>query len=414
MRNLFDQYNAPENRLTHALGCCLQRDGRLLRAFVRWVTGRRHLAWRQLEVLEQQVPGLPMSASDDDECGLPDLWIHGDEDWSLIVESKVMAKVSADQLRRHKRTAERNGFTNIDLVVLAPAIPPHRVKNVLYFTWPQVYCWLRRQAKYSQWAACMSDYMEIAETRMSNDGYLGDESLTEFDGIPFGTEHPYTYREAKRVIRLALEELRRRRDLRKLGMDPEGEGRPAITGRDGSAVWDFIPLRAAKGNPSFTSCPHLTLGIQSMRTIVVVTLPNAVPATMRGQLIDLGIDGFANLIQQMEKGISKALRGISRAYPYLEAVQRHFPSQRSSGIEDARLEFDLRTAVKSSKSPVKQQVQWMEAVFAALSSKRSNLQLAVGAVLPYIDPRLHSRGVLDVIAGIWIGCKPWIKTILDN
>lgn len=43
MRNIFDQYDAPENQLTHALGCCLQHDRRLLKQFVIWVTGRRNL-----------------------------------------------------------------------------------------------------------------------------------------------------------------------------------------------------------------------------------------------------------------------------------------------------------------------------------------------------------------------------------
>ncbi len=257
MRNLFDQYNAPENRLTHAFGCCLQRDRRLLRAFVRWVTGRRHLAWDQLEVLEQQVPGLPVSVSDDDENGLPDLWIHGDGDWSLIIESKVMAKVSTAQLARHRSTARRNGFTDIDLVVVAPSAPLHQAENVTYLTWPQLYCWLRKQARESTWAACMTDYMEIAEARMTTDGYLGDQAITVFDGIPFGPDHPYTYREGKRVLKLALEELRKRNDLRKLGMDSDGAGRPAITGREGTGVWDFLPLHQARGKPNFTSCPHL-------------------------------------------------------------------------------------------------------------------------------------------------------------
>ena len=35
MRSFLDQYDAPENRLTHPLGCCLERDGRLLRRFTR-------------------------------------------------------------------------------------------------------------------------------------------------------------------------------------------------------------------------------------------------------------------------------------------------------------------------------------------------------------------------------------------
>jgi hypothetical protein len=37
MRNLFDQYNQPENRLSHALAVCLSEDRRLLTRFLRWI-----------------------------------------------------------------------------------------------------------------------------------------------------------------------------------------------------------------------------------------------------------------------------------------------------------------------------------------------------------------------------------------
>jgi len=37
LRNLFDQFSARENRLTHALVCALDRDSRLLRAFLKKV-----------------------------------------------------------------------------------------------------------------------------------------------------------------------------------------------------------------------------------------------------------------------------------------------------------------------------------------------------------------------------------------
>ena len=48
----------------------------------------------------------------------------------------------------------------------------------------------------------------------------------------------------------------------------------------------------------------------------------------------------------------------------------------------------------------------------ALSAKRSNLQVAIGAFLPYGDSHMHARGILEVIAGVWVGCKPWLTTIL--
>jgi hypothetical protein len=213
MRSIFDQYETPENRLTHALGCCLERAPRLLRNFIRWATGKRKLPAGRLSILEQQVPGAPVAPAEDGESGLPDLWIHDQGTWSLIVESKVKAKISAAQLRRHLKTAQRNGFTDATLLVLAPTIPAHRLPGVIYHTWPEVYVWIRRQARESEWAACMADYMEVAEARMTADGYLGDKPLTEFDGIPFGPDHPYTYREAKRVLKLAMDELQNRPDL---------------------------------------------------------------------------------------------------------------------------------------------------------------------------------------------------------
>ena len=414
MRSIFDQYDAPENRLTHALGCCLERDRRLRRTFIRWATGKRRIPKGQLTVLEQQVPGTSVVHGENEESGLPDLWIHDQDTWSLIVESKVKAKVSTAQLHRHRRTAQRNGFTDITLLVIAPRTPTYRMEDVVYRTWPQVYVWMRCQAKRSEWAACMAEYMETAEARMTAEGYLGDEPLTEFDGIPFGPDHPYTYREAKRVLKLAMDELRTRPELRKLGIDPARPGRPAITGRDDPFVWDFLPLKAAKSKASFTSYPHLTLSIQARRTIVVVALPNAGPASMRRNLTSLGVEGFAALVKQVEKGVSKAIRPVGNAYPFLEAIQRHYPSQRSSAVTDARLEFDLRTAEGDDKARVKKQPQWQEMVFQILSAKRSNLQVAIGAALPYDDKRMHSRDVLDVIAGVWVGCRPWLKRILAS
>ena len=415
MRSIFDQYDAPENRLTHALGCCLERDPRLLRQFIRWVRPGAAVPMGRVEVLEQQVPGTPAASWDEDESkGLPDLWIHGQGDWCLLVESKVQAKVSANQLRRHVRTAEHNGFTDIGLLVLAPKIPSRQLPNVTYRTWPDLYVWLRRRARKSVWAACLGEYMEIAEARMIADGYLSDEPLTKFDGIPFGPDHPYTYREAKRVLRLAMAELRQRSDLRRrLDMDPKGAGRPAITGREGTSVWDFLRFTKAR-KLNFTAYPHLTLGIRTQSVLVYVTLPNGAPAYMRRNLTRRGFAEFVALVGQVEAGISKVLKPIRGACPRMEANQRHYPSQRAAPIVDASLEFNPQTAGGSHRPNVKTQPQWAEAIFRSLSHKRSNLQVGIGAVLPYGDPHLCSSGVLDVIAGVWIACRPWIRTVLEK
>ena len=51
MRNLFDQYDQPENRLSHALAVCLNEDRRLLTKFLAWMAdangldGHRQWVW---------------------------------------------------------------------------------------------------------------------------------------------------------------------------------------------------------------------------------------------------------------------------------------------------------------------------------------------------------------------------------
>jgi len=51
--------------------------------------------------------------------------------------------------------------------------------------------------------------MEILEVKLTNDGYLKEGILTVFSGIPFTEDSPYNYPEAKRLIKLAMEDLRR-------------------------------------------------------------------------------------------------------------------------------------------------------------------------------------------------------------
>lgn len=119
MRNLFDQYSQQENRLTHALAVCLDEDRKLLRDFLRWIGVRPPIRADALEIVEQGVPGdVPDSEDEVERRGLPDVVIHDDERWCVIIESKVAAALTSDQLRRHRRTLARRGFERAQMVVL--------------------------------------------------------------------------------------------------------------------------------------------------------------------------------------------------------------------------------------------------------------------------------------------------------
>ena len=108
------------------------------------------------------------------------------------------------------------------------------------------------------------------------------------------------------------------------------------------------------------------------------------------------------------------------AKPIMEVVQRHYPTQRSTPVVDARLEYDLRTAVKPQSKRrkadqlVKHQAQWIELSFETWARKRSNVQIAIGAVFPYTCHVLHSAKATDYVAATWLACEPMLRALLGN
>lgn len=114
MRNVFDQYDQPENKLTHALVIALGQDRPLLLNFLRLVGCDKPAKSSKLRVVEQSLAGeLEPSEDEAEQRGLPDGWIYNDDGWCLLIESKIESRLTSDQLMRHYKTAERCGFTDI-------------------------------------------------------------------------------------------------------------------------------------------------------------------------------------------------------------------------------------------------------------------------------------------------------------
>ncbi len=92
MRNVFDQYSQPENRLTHALMTALHEDRGLLGLFLHEIAGvKSPVASTVLSVLVQQLPETPpVSEEEAERRGIPDGWIYSvEEEWCILIESKV-------------------------------------------------------------------------------------------------------------------------------------------------------------------------------------------------------------------------------------------------------------------------------------------------------------------------------------
>lgn len=409
MRNLFDQYSQPENRLSHALAVCLHEDRALLRGFLSFVRARSPLKASALVIVEQSLPGdPPETEADSEKRGLPDIVIHDDDCWCVLVESKVQAALTEDQLSRHERTLRRRGFETIHRVALTKAgarVP----KGTFAFTWSALYEWLGSAKHRGEWADRLRAYLRAAEVRLAQEEYLTEGTLTMFDGFPFCQDNPYTYGEGKRLLKLALAELRKDQTLRALGMDPKAPGRTAITGRRGNVVWDFLPLKDRPKRGAFTGYPHLTLAVHADHLEVAVTIPNGVIRPVRQRLMDLGTD---RLIAINGRILRRAHRLIARgAWVQAYALQRHYLSQRSSAITDAMLTFRLETSQPRRSGRVKRQPEWVE-LFAALPRrKRSNMQFQYRMHLPWGTKGLDTGESLRLIAESWRAMTPLLDAL---
>ncbi len=412
MRNLFDQYSQPENRITHALLTALNEDRKLLGYFLReLVKVTPPVAPQKLLMLEQRYPGEEEpSEAELERRGIPDGWIFDNEGWCVFIETKVLAPLRAAQILSHSRTAERRGFRNITAVAITPLLATSLPPGTVLLEWRTVYAWLRRHSATSDWARRTAEFLEIAEAKLIETEQFVEGTLTTFAGFPFGLDRPYTYLEGKRVLGLALDALRGRRDLReRLRMNPKVPGRPAITGRHGDAVWNFLSLSNAADAKSFTKYPHLTLGVGVSSVEAMVTVPDSVNSVMRRNLKQLGQNGFQALVGEVVENMKPLLSKHGGATPWFRGIQRRYRTQRSTPYMDARIDFDLRTALPAS-GPPKTQPLWLVAAYGAFVKKGgSNYQIQMGVILRYDRcPELQRSDAIELIARVWLACKPLI------
>lgn len=415
MRNIFDQYSQPENRLTHALVCALEADPKLLRRFVHWITGKR--PGRRLHIVEQRLPGEQELDEDEFERrGLPDAWIHDDQTWCLLIESKVSSALSLDQLKRHFRTAQRRGFDDV-LVLAIDVTPPTRQlpAYVVSRTWREVYSWLVGESTRSDWAVRALKYMEVAERKWPVEGYLKEGTLTEFAGVSFDENNPYSYPEAKRLLRLIMDELRQHPSLLgTLGIVPKAAGRAAITGKKQSTVWDYLRMKGLDSTVKHTLHPHMTMLITRDELRAFLNVPNSMESRFRRAVLDLGEEGFFDVMAEVNKGLARVTRSCPGSYPFANILQRRFASQRAIATIDGKMEFDLRTAFSGGKAQkVKVQDEWLSTLYSLISKKRSNLEYAVGIKLPYATcEKVRSKRVIDTLAEGMTACKPLLDVML--
>jgi PD-(D/E)XK nuclease superfamily len=442
LRNIFDQYTKNENRLSHALASALHLDAALLENFLnRFLHNQEVPKAKSVRVNEQSYPG-QASLSDDEaeKAGVPDIWLFDEENsWCSVIESKITAPLYGDQIKSHVTAARKRGFESIIPITISVHPPKNRLpEETVQIRWKEVYSWLIELAKDRNWASLTAKYFEILEAQMVENGQLQEGTLTTFTGFPFANPESYSYLEAKRTLRLALEELRKdKRLIKATCMDPSLSGRGAITGQSEDYVWDYLQIGAAnqahsqkenheageiladdssaKQANSHTATIHLTLGIHRRLVDSMVTIPHGIDRIARRRLLDLGFDGFLSMLGSITENMDSVLENEPNAMPTLRVMQRRYRWRRDTApFTDALLAVDMRTAMENS-SEVKLQPQWVEAAFSAFAKKNSNLSMQIGMFFPYDRCSLMAEEkALSLISKSWIACKPLFDIVYPD
>ncbi|MBK6005948.1 hypothetical protein JJB11_07555 [Ramlibacter ginsenosidimutans] len=409
MRNVFDQYEQIENRVTHALGTALHESHKFLEAFCRGVEHPLPLH-AKVRVAIQHRPGVHAQLSEEEALrrGLPDLWIDDGADWALVIECKIQHSISLPQLRAHEREARQ--YENSKVILISPERAPESVSSVFKcILWTEVYEWAKALAR-DPWAEKLVSYLEVVEKKLVDEEKGLNGALTTFTGIPFSAEEPYSYMEAKRLLRLLMDGLRDRSDLhRVLGVNLRRKGRGSIKGKVSFSVWDMLPL--AGDDENFTRAPHLTVGIRSTEAVAQLTIPDRVSQPTRRLLIGADVTDFEAGLNEFVRSVRRVLQRDSGAKPYVEVVQRHWPRGRAApSTYDAEIVFDPRTIRGDGK--IIQQFEWIQAAFDAMQSRKANLQLAVGVRFPYETSSVVGTSTFaDTVAEVFSATSTFLSRV---
>ena len=413
MRNIFDQYNQPENKLTHSLATSLYEDKKLLDSFLKTFCKNFFKITSNLKIEQQTVPGQITRETDEKQKkGLPDAIIYNEEE-CLIIESKVSSTLTQDQLNRHEKTLKRRGFDKIKGIgIVVDLLPNVKLENWKQLTWNSVYSWAHKETKNSEWAKKLVDYFNVLENNMVEDEYLTEGSITEFTGIHFDDDNPYSYREGKRQLKLLVNKIRKNKILNdELNVDLKAKGRSGIK-KEGN-LWDYLTFNTGIKQKSFTDEPHLTIAMSDEFIEADFTIPYRIKGKTKKNFYSLSWINFRNIVHEIALNFDKSF-GISEGFqPHILLGQRRYPSQSSPAIHDARLEMDIRTAFKDISSKLKptqkQQEEWLKVVFEINNNKKSNLQFQVGGRFYFNKQSLvNDKNADQILVKSFFACKPLI------
>lgn len=226
---------------------------------------------------------------------------------------------------------------------------------------------------------------------------------TVFSGFPFGTV-VFDYPKGKHVLRLAMDELRKRDDLHEIGIAPERKSRRTIRD-DGGVVWDVLVFAVPD---KWRTSPHLTLGVGIEYVTAMMTLPNKALAKYRQPLTALDEQGLRRMVGKVLENMRPLLEDCPGMEPRLRFHHRRQPPPLTQPRMAAALDMDLQTCIDDADF----QHQWID----ALKNRKSKPEVQIGARFPYRNCKkvIDETRSLDFVARTWIACKPYIDVLFGS
>jgi len=431
IRNIFDQYDQPENRLTHALVQVLVRDETLARRFIaRFVPGLSVPATHKFCFSCQRFPeqeGEPEERSEEQEAegyGIPDFWVYGKSDgdeprWAVFCECKVTADLRADQLKNHASTAQKLDFPLLHLLTITPTragpeafglLPP--LVHASPVAWFEVYEFIHGYRD-RDYARDFLDYMHIVEDQLICKG-KAVEPLTKFLGIPFDSNHEFVELSARSHLRALMRELRPRLEASDALPISREIARKPITG-----PWDVVGFRFAAPNEVFTEHPHITVFVEPEGCGIQLTLPNNAKTGYWRRMRKRGSDELLRVFREVAERI-----GPQRPLPqgfwepslgvYLEQV--HFYARRRP-TSDGKLTFDLNAILSDQpQANVRPVSAWLSTLSCMLpATTQANFELALKVKYPYVaGSACRDAGFVDVLVRDAEALQPFLALLTED
>ena len=205
-----------------------------------------------------------------------------------------------------------------------------------------------------------------------------------------------------RILRLAMDKLRKRDDLREIGIDPQRPGRRV---RDDEVIWDVLVFAVPD---KWRTSPHLTLGVGIEYVTAMMTLPNKALAKYRQPLTALDEQGLRRMVGKVLENMRPLLEDCPGMEPRLRFHHRRQPPPLTQPRMAAALDMDLQTCIDDADF----QHQWID----ALKNRKSKPELQIGARFPYRTCKkvIDETRSLDFVARTWIACKPYIDVLFGS